>query len=146
MKKAREHVRHVLAQVKQARTLIEERGADDAAEVIEKRFPELGKVAKRAQHVDDDNIINFVKTTEVTGGYEADEFVTEFLNMWEGREPYRDTMSRIFIDPQNGATDQDFQIFVAGDKSWGDGPYDNTGWWFCERASWLGIIEILGIY
>ena len=140
--KAREHAKCVLAQFEQATALIEKEGEDAVADVIEKRFPEIVKVAKQAGY---DDLVDFVGL-QVTGQYGPDEFVTECLNMWEHREPYRDVMSRDFIDPQSGVVDPDYQILVAGERSWGDGPYENSGWWLCERAAWLGIMDILGIW
>ena len=142
VKKAREHVAKVLAQFEEARAFIKKAGDDDVADAIEKRFPAVVEVAKQAGF---DDIVVFTEM-DIAGTYTADEFVIEFLNMWDGRDLYRDVMSRCFIDPQNGAVDRDYQILVAGERTWGDDPDPDSGWWFCEHASWLGIMEILGIY
>jgi len=143
--KAREHAIRVLAQVEEARALIKKEGTTVVTRVIEnsQHFSEL---VAAAQRVDCDNdLVDFIESS-IIGQYGPDEFVTEFLNMWEHREKYRDVMSRDFIDPQSGVVDSDFQILVVGERSWGDGPCKGTAWWLCKHADWLGIMDILGIY
>lgn len=82
-----------------------------------------------------------------------EEFVSAFLSRWEHGhafqkqgECYRDCMSRDSVDPRSGEQDQDYQIFVAGERTWGNGPEVGSAWDLCQRAEWLGIMDILGLH
>ncbi len=81
-----------------------------------------------------------------------EDFVREFVAMWElghvyekQHECYRDCMCREFINPRTGKVDQNYRIFVAGERTWGDGAEAGSAQRMCQCAEWLNIMGIMGL-
>lgn len=64
--------------------------------------------------------------------------VTDFAAMWNDGG-YRDRMERgVPGDPAR-------KIVVAGERTWGDGPDDDSAWGLASTMDQLGLLELLGI-
>ena len=106
------------------------------------RLQELDEMMSATQF---DDIVEFLEREPLPNGCEdGSDFVALFIKMWNGL--YRDSMMRPVVDPRTGEVDQDFRIFVAGERTWGDGPDDDSAWGVCTKATELGILDILGIH
>jgi hypothetical protein len=77
------------------------------------------------------------------GGKAPEVFVAGFVGAWAHK--CRDSMGRSYEDPRTHEIDTDFQIFVAGERTWGNGPEKDSAWWYCEVAAQFGLFDLLGI-
>lgn len=63
--------------------------------------------------------------------------LNDFLRVWDG--DFRDQMARDMPFKKG------WQIVVAGERTWGDGPDEESAWGISERASTMGLFDMLGI-
>jgi hypothetical protein len=64
--------------------------------------------------------------------------VTDFAAMWNDGG-YRDRMERsVPGDPTR-------KIVVVGERTWGDGPDEESAWYLAEAVDRLGLFDLLGI-
>ena len=68
----------------------------------------------------------------------ACSMLDDFMAMWESRS-HRDMMSR------NLPGKKGWQIFVAGERTWGDGPQPGSAWYLCDQAAAFGLFDRLGV-
>lgn len=66
-----------------------------------------------------------------------DGIVDDFLQVWECQ--YRDQMARDLPGKKG------WQIVVAGERTWGDGPEIGSAWYVCDRIVQLGLYGKLGL-
>ena len=81
--------------------------------------------------------------TDFLGGKLPEVFISGFVGAWA--HECRDSMGRSYEDPRTHETDPDFQIFAAGERTWGDGPQEDSAWWYCDVAAKFGLFDLLGI-
>lgn len=139
-KEAIKHVTAVVGAVARVRELVEN-DIDPETELTDEERRLVDRVAEYGGMERWDDIGGY----DCLSGKTPEEFVNDFVDMWKGGF-FRDCMTRLFVDPRTGEDDQDFQIFVAGERTWGDGPENGSAWQLGQQADGLGILAILGLY
>jgi len=81
---------------------------------------------------------NVVEQYDVEAVAGMGTLLDDFLRVWDDG-CFRDQMSRDFPFKKG------WQIVVAGEQTWGDGPEPESAWGISERASTMGLFEMLGI-
>jgi hypothetical protein len=103
------------------------------------RLDSVSVVRKRLPRIDPDSTdLDVLEECEEIADFDAKTAVKDFEEMWN-KESYRDMMSRRLPG------DNKKKIVACGERTWGDGPEEDSAWGVTDAVSRLGLLERLGI-